>query len=217
MSTFLLKALDAVASGSTKPATTARFVLNNSPIGSISHEPAFIYHILEAFTIANINRMEAKSNGEEYIDTKPESMLILLRRVMDKACWNARKQLIAQQIAEEGERENGIDYSQETAEETGVYTESKNIPDIITEDYRTMIATHAILTERMSYLEDLDPSIPMFVQTQYCETAGEWLTVTECGNWDDSLETMNSIARELTTPKGITQDLVDEVQKRLSA
>jgi hypothetical protein len=199
--TFLTNALDAIADQTHKIARTARFVLTESPIDSIDLEPTIAYQFVEAYVAAQSDRKETKATGETYTGVKPESLLALAGRVMDKACWNARKQLISQQMSEDTDRKNGIDYSQDTAEVTGVYTETKYIPDIITEDYRTMVAVYGWLVEKMLYLENVADVIPMFsIKEKTKDEDGNdiWVTISECYNWEDALETMNEKAQELS-------------------
>lgn len=215
--TFLNKALEAVAEQENAAARTARAVLQNSPLGSISREPALPFHFAETRLILNDIRKETKAAGDNYTGVKPESLLNLCQAVMQKACWNARKQLISQRVAEEDDRENGIDYSQETAEETGVYTEIQNIPDIINEDYRTMTTAYGYLVEQMQYLDNVEPAIAMITIGGKNED-GEWVNEAECYNWEDALEAMNAKSQQLSgyENKSVDQEF-DDLADRLSA
>mgnify|MGYP003320867956 CR=1 FL=1 len=215
--TFLNKALEAVAEQENAAARTARAVLQMSPLGSISREPALPFHFAETRAILNDIRKETKAAGDNYTGVKPESLLNLCQAVMQKACWNARKQIIAQRVAEENDRENGIDYSQDTAEETGVYTEIQNIPDIINEDYKTMTAVYGYLVDQMQYLDNVEPAIAMLTIGGKNED-DEWVIEAECYNWEDALEAMNAKSQQLSgyENKSVDEEF-DDLADRLSA
>ena len=204
--TFLNKALEAVAEQENAATRTARAVLQISPLGSITREPALPFHFAETRLRLNDIRKETKAAGDNYTGVKPESLLNLCQAVMQKACWNARKQIIAQRVAEENDRENGIDYSQDTAEETGVYTEIQNIPDIINEDYKTMTAVYGYLVDQMQYLDNVEPAIAMLTIGGKNED-DEWVIEAECYNWEDALEAMNAKSQQLS---GYENKSVDE-------
>ena len=215
--TFLNKALEAVAEQENAAARTARAVLQISPLGSITREPALPFHFAETRFRLNDIRKETKAAGDNYTGVKPESLLNLCQAVMQKACWNARKQIIAQRLAEENDRENGIDYSQDTAEETGVYTEIQNIPDIINEDYKTMTAVYGYLVDQMQYLDNVEPAIAMLTIGGKNED-DEWVTEAECYNWEDALEAMNAKSQQLSGYENKSADEeFDDLADRLSA
>ena len=215
--TFLNKALEAVAEQENAAARTARAVLQISPLGSITREPAQPFHFAETRLRLIDIRKETKAAGDNYTGVKPESLLNLCQAVMQKACWNARKQIIAQRLAEENDRENGIDYSQDTAEETGVYTEIQNIPDIINEDYKTMTAVYGYLVDQMQYLDIVEPAIAMLTIGGKNED-DEWVIEAECYNWEDALEAMNAKSQQLTgyENKSVDEEF-DDLADRLSA
>jgi|TARA_R110002051_G_scaffold21001_2_gene56366 hypothetical protein len=215
--TFLNKALEAVAEQTNAAARAARAVLQNSPLESIDRQPAIAFCFVETRNLLNDTRKETKANGDDYNGVKPESLLNLCQAVMQKACWNARKQLIAQRMSEEDDRKNGIDYSQDTAEITGVYVDTKNIPDIITEDYSTMLTTYGYLAEKMAYLDDVEPTIAMITIGGKNED-GEWVNESECYNWEDALEAMNAKSQQLSGYQDQTvDDQFEDLANRLSA
>ncbi len=198
---FLPNAIDAIANSRSGMAEVARNVL----FQKATRQPAVAYNILESYVELQDARSSAKKNNENYTGIKPERLLSLPEAIMNQACWHARKQIIAQQIAEDTDLQNGIDYSQDAADITGVYTETRNIPDIIAEDYRTMLAIYGYLKEKMHYLDNVKDAIAMFsikepqpkrddfgniTKNAFGEDEVEWVYVTECGNWDDALEAM---------------------------
>ena len=215
--TFLNKALEAVAEQTNAAARTARAVLENSPLDSMGREPAIAFCFVETRDILQTIRKETKANGDTYTDVKPESLLNLCQAVMQKACWNARKQLISQRVAADDDRKNGIDYSQETSEETGVYVEVQNIPDIIIEAYRTMLTPYGYLTEKMAYLDNVEPTIAM-ITIGGKDADGEWVNEAECYNWEDALEAMNAKSQQLSGyHEQPVDDQFDDLANRLTA
>ena len=215
--TFLNKALEAVAEQTNAAAKTARAVLENSPLDSMGREPAIAFCFVETRSILNDIRKETKAAGDNYTGVKPESLLNLCQAVMQKACWNARKQIIAQRVAEDNDRQNGIDYSQETSEETGVYVEVQNIPDIIIEDYNTMTTAYGYLVDQMAYLDNVEPAIAMITIGGKNED-GEWVNEAECYNWEDALEAMNAKSQQLSGYQDQpVDDQFDDLANRLTA
>ena len=116
---------------------------------------------------------------------------------MTKVCWNARRQIISQKMAEENDLENGQDYSQDTAKETGVYVSTNRIPEIVNDDYQTLQTVYGILLDEMDYfVEMVDNALPLYIEKEP-DTDGNWQVVYSTGNWDDALERMNEKADAL--------------------
>ena len=222
---FLPKALEAIANSKSGMASVARNVL----LQDVTREPAVAYQILGTYVELQDARSSAKKNNEGYTGIKPERLLSLHEALMNQVCWHARKQIVAQQIAEDTDLQNGIDYSQDTADITGVYTETKNIPEIVCEDYKTMLAIYGYLKEKMHYLDGVKDAIAMFsikepqpkcddfgnvIKNAFGEDETEWVYVTECGNWEDALEAMTEQVTKLSDqPRSQEINKSQEVQE----
>ena len=160
-------------------------------------EPRVAHQITAYYAKLQNARSSAAVTNSSYSGTKPETLFTFLPELMTKVCWNARRQIISQKMAEENDLENGQDYSQATAKETGVYVSTNRIPEIVNDDYQTLQTVYGILLDEMDYfVEMVDNALPLYIEKEP-DTDGNWQVVYSTGNWDDALERMNEKADAL--------------------
>ena len=160
-------------------------------------EPRVAHQVVSYYAKLQNARSSAAVTNSSYSGQKPETLFTFLPELMTKVCWNARRQIISQKIAEENDLENGQDYSQDTAKETGVYVSTDRIPDVVKDDYQTLQTVYDVLLQEMDYFTDsVDSILPMYIEKEP-DADGNWQVVYETGNWDDALERMNEKADAL--------------------
>lgn len=142
-------------------------------------------------------RLEAikaeKQTGVRGIDpvVKPELMLSFVQNVMNQVCWNARRLVVANSAEDFA---NGIDFSQEVAEQTGVSSDTDNISQFVDDDFMTLNNVQTWLGAQMSYLDDIQP---LFHFAQSEEVDGEWVQTHQCTSFYDAQCAMAEIIESL--------------------
>ena len=155
--TFLLAALNEMAEKKdaqhlpTKDALLADTVLNHASDDVVPMKIAVAFH---GFREA---RRGANEITGEYLGPKPEALLSFTQRVMNKACWLARAQGIAQTIQDQEEERDTARLAQDTGEERGqTYISRDRIEDIIISDFADMATMHSVLCDEMITLAILN-------------------------------------------------------------
>lgn len=143
----------------------------------------------------NQARNEAKLKEKETgvpqdVGEKPEQLLSFCQHVMNEVCWAARRQY--RQLIEqaEEERENGIDFTQDTAEQLNCeYVEARHVEDLVDETYGVMIRVHSYLAGKMNYLTDIRDLV-MF-QTMETDEEGTWIVTGEAETFSEAMDLMD--------------------------
>ena len=150
-------------------------------------------------------RLEAakaeKATGVRGTDpvVKPEIMLSFAQNVMNQVCWNARRLVVANSAEDFA---NGIDFSQDVAEQTGVSSETDNISQFVDDDFMTLNNVQTWLGAQMSYLNDIQP---LFYFAQSEEIDGEWVQTHQSMNFYDAQCSMTEIIESLDDKNVIKQ------------
>lgn len=151
---------------------------------------------LTYLSLAN-QRQEAaraeKQTGVRGIDpiVKPEYMLTFVQSLMNQICWSGRRLFIANSAEDFA---NGIDFSQDVAEQVGVSVENSHISEVIDDDFMTLNNLHTWLAAQMSYLTNIEPLFH-FSQTEKIDD--EWVTTHQCTSFDDAFDVMAEIVESL--------------------
>ncbi len=224
--TFLLTALSQIAEKQnaqhvyTSDAMLADTILQYAPDDVVPMKVAVAFN---AFRDARRGANEATG---PYTGPKPEALLSFTQRLMNKACWLARAQGIAQTKQDQEEEvrgTTGIDFAQDVAEERcGAYISNDRIADVILSDFADMAAMHSVLCEECDYLEDIDPLV-LFGQRVKVEKIDEatgtryeeWVASFETCSWTDALNQMDTIATSLREAN-VEQTLLDRIRERMA-
>ncbi len=140
-----------------------------------------------------------KATGVRGVDplAKPEKMISFIQRLMNNVCWAARRYQLA--IADSDEVTNGIDFSQDVAEQTGMNVTAKNISAEVDEAYLQLTNVLSFIAGKMTYLNDVD-SLYYFAQNQEVDAAdggSTWVPRYQCLTYEDSEVAMDEIIQEL--------------------
>jgi hypothetical protein len=130
---------------------------------------------------------------------KPEAMLSFVQNVMNQVCWNARRLVIANSAEDFG---NGIDFSQDAAEQTGVSSKTENVSQFVDDDFMTLNNVQTWLGAQMPYLNDIEP---LFYFAQSEEIDGEWEQTHQSMNFYDAQCAMTEIIESLDDKNVIKQ------------
>jgi len=130
---------------------------------------------------------------------KPELMLSFVQNVMNQVCWNARRLVVANSAEDFA---NGIDFSQDVAEQTGVSSNTDNISQFVDDDFMTLNNVQTWLGAQMSYLDDIQP---LFHFAQSEEIDGEWVQTRQCTSFYDAQCAMAEIIESLDDKNVIKQ------------
>ena len=224
--TFLLAALNQISekrnvqNSYTNDALLADTILQYAPNDVVPMKIAVAFN---AFRDARRGANEATG---PYVGPKPEALLSFTQRVMNKACWLARAQGIAQTKQDQEEEvrgTTGIDFAQDVAEERcESYVSRDRIPDVILSDFADMAAMHSVLGEECDYLGDIEPLV-LFGQRVKVEKIDEetgavyedWVSAFETCSWTDALNQMDTIATNLRESNA-EQSLIDKIRERMS-
>lgn len=190
MSSFVADAIVAMSEKQNMNGDVARLILKQD------HAQPANQIALTYLSLANQRQDAAraeKDTGVRGIDpiVKPEYMLTFVQAVMNQVCWNGRRLFIANSAEDFA---NGIDFSQDVAEQVGVSVENSNISEIIDDDFMTLNNVHTWLAAQMSYLTQIDPLFH-FSQTEKIDD--EWVTTHQCTSFHDAFDVMNEIVEGL--------------------
>ncbi len=140
-----------------------------------------------------------KATGVRGVDpiAKPEKMISFIQRLMNNVCWAARRYQLA--IADSDEVTNGIDFSQDVAEQVGLNVAAKNLTTEVDEAYLQLTNVLGHIAGKMTYLNDID-SLYYFAQNQEVDAAdggSTWVPRYQCLTYGDSEVAMAEVIQEL--------------------
>jgi len=151
-----------------------------------------------ALTYLSLNNQRQEAIREEKttgvrVDpvVKPEYMLTFVQSLMNQICWSGRRLFIANSAEDFA---NGIDFSQDVAEQVGVSVDNSHISEVIDDDFMTLNNLHTWLAAQMSYLTNIEPLFH-FSQTEKIDD--EWVTTHQCTSFDDAFDVMTEIVESL--------------------
>ncbi len=140
-----------------------------------------------------------KETGVRGIDpmAKPEKMISFMQRLMNNVCWAARRYHLS--ILDSDEVTNGIDFSQNVAEQTGMNVAAKNVSAEVDEAYLQLTNVLAHIAGKMTYLNDIG-SLYYFAQNQEVEGldgVATWEPRYTCLTYEDAEVAMAEVISEL--------------------
>lgn len=153
----------------------------------------------------NRQRLEAareeKDTGVRGNDpiVKPEFMLSFVQSLMNQVCWNSRRLYLsnnAENLA------NGIDFSQDVAEQVGVSVDNRHMSELVDDDFITLNNLHTWLAGQMSYLTNIEPLFH-FAQSEKIDDV--WVATHQCTSFDDAMVVMAKIVEQLDVDSTIKQ------------
>lgn len=130
---------------------------------------------------------------------KPEYMLTFVQALMNQICWSARRLFIANSAEDFA---NGIDFSQEVAEQVGVSVDNSHLSEIVDDDFMTLNNLHTWLAGQMSYLTQIEP---LFHFSQTEKVDDEWVTTHQCTSFSDAFDVMTEIVEQLDNDTTVKQ------------
>lgn len=170
----------------------AQRILSYTDAPHITNAIAKLWHDLsQERTAARVK--EEETGVPTPVRVKPEAMLSYLQKLMNKVCWQARSLHLALENDDTG---NGIDFSQDTGERVGVYTEKHNIGPYVDEDFNYLTNVYNWMASKMAYLNDVDQLYYYASRVQNADT-GEWEVLYKSMSFDNAYTAMEEVIAEL--------------------
>lgn len=124
---------------------------------------------------------------------KPEVFLSLCQNLLNQSCWAARQYIRAynqNQIEETLHGVNGLDFSQDVADELGIEPINvTEIEEVLLTDLAIMENVHSFLSTHMNYLQDID-DLHLFVERQ--QEGEVWRITAVADNFSDAEDLMDA-------------------------
>ena len=176
---FIDAAITEISGGSSRFAPLAAIVQQQD------HESA-ANRIALTHVFLNYRRLEDKKAGLEYAGIKPESLLSFVQTLMNKVCWMSRKMALSQTEQDEQDIVNGIDFTQDLADEFNMDRfEAEHIKPLVDDDYTTLVAVQSWLAAKMNYLDNIDPLF--YYQDLARNDDGSWEVRASADNYDEAM------------------------------
>lgn len=153
----------------------------------------------------NRQRLEAareeKNTGVRGNDpiVKPEFMLSFVQSLMNQVCWNGRRLYLSNNAEDFA---NGIDFSQDVAEQVGVSVDNGHITELVDDDFMTLNNLQHWLAGQMSYLTNIEPLFH-FAQSEKIDDV--WVVTHQCTSFDDAMVVMTEIVEQLDVDATVKQ------------
>lgn len=127
---------------------------------------------------------------------KPGVILGLCQRVMNQACWNARRyKAISEQVELDEEFISQADWSEDTAVEVGIEPmDTAHIGEAIESDFRQLCKLHSVIAGTMPNLQNVE-DFHLYADSQNEDE--QWRIVRSADTFDDALALMADIVSEL--------------------
>jgi len=152
--------------------------------------------IAYAHIYLDCRRTEDKKAGLEYAGIKPEKLLSFTQVLMNKVCWMSRKMMVSQTEEDRKDIVNGIDFTQDLADELNLDRfEAEHIKPLVDDDYATMMAVNSWLAREMNYLDDIQPLY--YYQDMLKDEHGEWYVNATADNYDDAMGVIEGVIARL--------------------
>lgn len=123
---------------------------------------------------------------------KPEKLFGVIQAIANKICWNVRAYKIAQEKEMREAMDNGIDFSQDVAEDNGVdVAEINKLVEQVDEAMALLNRVHGLLqaSHRMGYYKYIK-DFKYYSLTIKDEETQEYSEKYVAHNWDEALESM---------------------------
>ena len=144
----------------------------------------------------NYRRQEDKKAGLEYGGIKPESLLSFTQTLMNKVCWQSRKMSMSQTEQDEKDIINGIDFTQDLADELNIDRfEAEHIKPLVDDDYATLMAVNSWLGMKMNYLDNIEPLY--YYQDRVRLDDGTWEVASNADSYDEAMLVIDSVIERL--------------------
>lgn len=176
-----------------------------------------IFHAMYKASVRNAmenRRAEEKANelGEafrpEYYDI---SYYGFVQNVMDKICWNVRKGATKRHDADELEEEldnaNGIDFAADYAEEQGFNAESQAMIKSEVEHIYTLLDYTAV---KISAKLRIRKSDPLYLFAPSTLKDGEWVNEIQTNDWDEAMSYMDEVSKALQAKDQLDESDLNE-------
>ena len=188
---FLQEALSKMAETTSKTGIVARAIENQSH-ANVANQIALTFLAFQKQRLdASVALKTTGVEGEGPV-AKPEFILSFVQQLMNQVCWQARRLTVANN---QEEFANGIDFSQDVAEQVGVSSETENVSQFVDDDFMTLNNLHTWLGAQMSYLNDIQP-LYYFAQNE--EIDGVWQQTHAAMSFYDAQCVMTEIVEKLT-------------------
>ena len=166
----------------------AKRILSYTDAPHITNAIAKLYHDLDKErTAARIK--EEETGVPTTVRVKPEAMLSYLQKLMNKVCSQARSLHVALEKEDSG---NGIDFSQDTGERVGVYTEKHNIGPYVDDDFNALTNVYNWMACKMPYLNDVDQLYYYAARVQNPDTE-EWEVLYKSMSFDEAYSAIQDV------------------------
>lgn len=186
---FIDAAITEISGGSSRFAPLAALIQqqdNECPAKRIAYTHIFL----------DCRRTEDKKAGLEYAGIKPETLLSFTQNLMNKVCWMSRKMAISQTEEDRKDIVNGIDFTQDLADEFNLDRfEAEHIKPLVDDDYATIMAVNSWLAKEMNYLNDIQPLY--YYQDLARDDSGEWYVNATADNYDEAMSIIENVIARL--------------------
>ena len=170
----------------------------------------------QARTAGNVIAMAGIDSGERAdaglarnpVIIKPELLFNFLQNVQNSICWSARRLMRQQETVEAGEQANGLDFSQDLAEQLGVEgTPTDKLGEIVANDLFVLGNLQSWLLTKMNYLTEVE-ELRMFADFRPPEEGlevgtGNWELRHEAATWEEALSIMDVLVDELNVAENL--------------
>lgn len=207
---FIPAALTAMSEGSGSMATLANLTLKREGATPMNQIISAFIDVRRAWgSLAGRDAAVAAESREE-LRVKPGQFLSFTQLLMNKVCWNARRLNRSVIEQEADDRLNGIDFSQDVAEEVGIDDRSRsNVKEAVDQDFEWLLKLHSYLAREFPQFSDIEDFV-MFRQSERVvdkETGlVSWNTVGEAMDFDSTMHLMDEIAEDLREQSALESD-----------
>ena len=210
---FIPSVLSSLSEKKTVNGDIARFILKQAGDNELEQIIHTFVRVQRMRQDANRKLLELGTAGDEP-PFKPERLLSFVQSIMNGVCWAARRLHVANERPEYG---NGQDFSQETAELVGVYCTNEHIPTFVDDDFVSLNNLHSILSDKMSYLTDIQPLYHFEQRTR--DDDGNWYVDKVCNSFDEAMPLMEEIRERLDAQKQEDEvnDMLSQLRKAQAA
>jgi len=153
--------------------------------------------ILMTIQVLQTRRREDKMQGRE-TNLKPEFAVTFIEQLMNKVCWSNRSYLNKMRAAEADDRANGLDFSQDVAEQLNIpHTDDQGVYDNVTACFELLRSLYTVVNQKpfLSYL-DLG-ELHYFIQREVDEDTGAWHPTMIANSFAEALDCMEQALAQI--------------------
>jgi|SaaInlV_100m_DNA_5_1039725.scaffolds.fasta_scaffold24322_2 hypothetical protein len=193
MQTFLNSVVESMESRKTTDGTIAKYINKVADHDDVANRIAIARHQLATERSRNMEMAKLGAETAE-LPFKPEVLLSFTQRVMNQACWAARRVLRSGQAEDMG---TGIDFSQDVAEQAaGLESAARELVECtLMDDFQTLNNLHNFLQSKMSYLDNVEPLF-LFAESVKVED-GVYEPVNQLMDFDDVMSMLDERSLEI--------------------